>query len=244
MVRDRFLTRRSVLGALSTFPLSSVASSTAQAQAGTQTNGTSGGTTETGTPSSSNTPLSLSNPRVMTIDAGFGEELVGEVTITNESDSLITDFQIGMDWINKSGAYMATTDLYGGFLAPGETWIARTYAWLDVENTSQIGSLETAITDMNPFGDLIANPEGIELVDPILRASEEDVVVRGQIKNNRNTQEFLNASVQVYDGEETIIGIGDSIEEVPSGGTWQFEIAPDTVGRNGQVEYATVVPYI
>lgn len=161
-----------------------------------------------------------------------------------EGDTQTESFRIGVDWLNDKGEYMATSDIYGLFLDPGEQWIARTPAWLDVENPENIGSAEATVAELDPWGDMVANPDGIQLEDQTVRASEQEVVVRGVVKNNRQTTTFINAGVKVADANGTVLAINDTIKEVASGDTWRFEVNPNTYGRNSQVDSATVIPYI
>lgn len=80
--------------------------------------------------------IATSNHRVITVD----EEVVGEVAITNEADRTTEDFRVGMDWLDQQGNYLGTSDIVGSLMDPGETWVARRWAWLELENPEQVAS--------------------------------------------------------------------------------------------------------
>jgi len=204
--------------------------------------------TETDTPTETPTPepvtdLVLSSPKLITIEKSYEDEVGGEVAITNEGDTRTATFTVGLDWINEDGDYMATTDLSGIALEAGETWIARSVAWLDVENPNDIGSVEATVTEEFPPNNITTYPDDIDVTDSTTRASDEEVVVRGTIENNRDTTEFINVAAKIYDQDENVLAIDWTIEEVKGGDSWRFEVKPQTHGRNGQVETGTVIPY-
>lgn len=201
--------------------------------------------TEEPTPSESAKPsLSIGTTALTTVNTGYSERVIGEVTITNDGGAQIDGFMIAIDWLDDSDEFIASTDLYGRFLDAGETWVARSPAWLDVENPEQIAAVEASVADTNAFGDLAPNPDGIELTDQAVRASDEEVLVRGTVKNNQNTKEFINVASKATTADGTVLGMGDTIEEVPSGESWTFQMDIETYGRNGQVDSATVIPYV
>ncbi|PSP92702.1 hypothetical protein BRC91_12735 [Halobacteriales archaeon QS_4_62_28] len=205
--------------------------------------------TETDTPTNTPTPepftdLVLSSPELITIDKSYDDEVGGEVEITNEGDTRTASFTVGLDWINKDGEYMATTDLHGIALKPSETWIARNVAWLDVENPNDIGSVEATVTDEFQPSNVTTYPDDINVTDSTTRASDEEVVVRGTVENNRDTSEFINVAAKVYDQDENVLAVDWTIEEVEGGDSWRFEVKPQTHGRNSKVESGTVIPYI
>lgn len=205
--------------------------------------------TESPTPTATPTPeafseLAIESAELITIETSFDERVGGEVTVTNTGDAMAQNFQIGVDWLDADGEYIATTDVYGRVLDAGETWVARAEAWLDVEEPERIEGVEATITDESPFGDFDVEPEGIELTESTMRASDEEVVVRGVVENNRDTSEFVEVGAKVYSGDGVVIGMASGIEEVAGGDSWRFEVTPNTHGRNGQADSATVVPYI
>ena len=199
--------------------------------------------TETATPASS-IDLAVSDATVTTMETAVGEDIVGEATVTNNGDTQTDSFVLGLDWLDESGEYIATTDVYGIFLNAGQTWLARSPAWLDVDKPERIESVEAAITEMDPWGELVPNPDGLELVKQNVRAGGDEVVVRGQIKNNRDTKTFIEAAGKITDSDGNVLATATTIEEVQSGQTWRFEMNPQTTGRNDRVDSGTVIPFI
>lgn len=215
----------------------------------------SGGSTPTDSPLSTNTPtetptlesyseITIESAELLTIERSYDDEVGAEVVITNGGDVIAPNFKIGVDWLDADDEYIATSDIYGEVLEAGETWIARTEAWLDVEEPERIEGVEATLTDESPFGEYDVYPEDIEVTQLSTRASDEEVVVRGVIKNNRDTSEFLEFGAKVYNGDGDVIGMDSGIEEVEGGDSWRFEASPDTYGRNGQVETGKVIPFI
>lgn len=205
--------------------------------------------TETDTPTETRTPepfseITVGNAELITIETALDDEVGAEVVITNEGDAIAPSFEIGVDWLDADGEYIATSSVYGEVLEAGETYIARTPAWLDVEEPERIEGVEATVTDESPFGEADIYPEGIEVTQSTTRASDEDVVVRGVIENNRDTTEYLEYGAKVYNENGDVIGIGTGIEEVAGGDSWRFESNITTHGRNGQVESGKVIPYI
>jgi hypothetical protein len=207
--------------------------------------------TPTETPTESETPtpephtdLVLQNAQTLVIKQPYSEDIGGQVEITNQGDIATSNFTVGLDWLDENDEYIATSDLYGYFLEPGETWVARTVAWLDVDDPEQIESVEATVSDEGEPGRFETSPDGIELSNKQVRASEEEVLVRGTIKNSRDTKQFINVVAKVYDKDGNVLGIRSTIEEVASGDSWRFEVNPQTWGRNGEVDSAKVIPYL
>jgi hypothetical protein len=199
--------------------------------------------TKTETPGSA-IELQVSDATVKTVETSVSEEIIGEAKVTNIGSAQTESFILGLDWLDSSGEYIATTDVYGLFLAAGETWIPRHPAWLDAENPENVDGVEASITETDPWGDLAPNPDGVELVEQSVRVGSDEIVVRGQVKNNQKTKEYIEAAGKVMDADGNVLAMADTIEEVASGDTWRFEMNPQTYGRNDQVDSGTVIPYI
>lgn len=205
--------------------------------------------TETDTPTETGTPepfseITVGGAELITIETSLDDGVGAEVDITNDGDAIAPSFEIGVDWLDADDEYIATSSVYGEVLEAGETYIARTSAWLDVDEPERIEGVEATLTDESPFGEADIYPEGIEVTQSTTRASDEDVIVRGVIKNNRDTTEFIEYGAKVYNGNGDVIGIGPGIEEVAGGDSWRFESNVLTRGRNGEVESGKVIPYI
>lgn len=199
--------------------------------------------TETPTPEP-HTELVLESPEIVTIERSYGDDVGGEVAIVNNGDTATGAFGVGLDWLDGSGEYLATSDIQGIYLEPGETWVARQPAFLAVDDPSQVESVEATVTEERSPARYTFNPDGIEVADETIRSSNEDLVARGTINNDRSTSEYINVAAKVYDQDDNVLGMAWTINEVASGDSWRFETNPQTFGRNGQVESGEVIPYL
>lgn len=251
MQDKQYCDRRSLLASASIFTLGGLAGCFSGAEPENAAQQGSPNTTDQQTPTQTqsqnqsqggNVPksaLTTSNTRVLTVDG----DVVGEVAITNEGNARTDSYRVGMDWLDEQGNYLATSDIDGVFHESGETWVARKWAWLELENPEQVASVEASVTETDPWGQVTANPQDIEIVNQTLRASEQEVLVRGTLRNTGQTTKSPNVATKVFDASGTILGMGGTTKEVPAGSTARFEISPDTYGRDGQVESASLIPY-
>lgn len=205
--------------------------------------------TETRTPTATPTPersvdLVLGATDVFVLESQYSEDLVGEVAITNEGTIPTAGYTVGLDWLDENDEYIATTDVNGMLLEPDETWEARRFAWLDVDDTEKIESVEASVTEMNSPDRVNPNPEWIELDDQQVRASDDEVVVRGKVTNTKDTSEFIDIAAKVYNANGIVVGTEWTLEEVAGGDSWRFELNPNTYGRNGAVESGKVIPFV
>lgn len=180
--------------------------------------------------------IEIGDTQLVEVDRGYEVRPMAEVEVTNTGEGPTGNFSITVDWYDGEGNYLASTDTDIPTLAADETWLPRTDPFIDVENTDAIADFDVSVGQVEGTASL--DPESVSLTDDQLQASEENVLVRGTAQNNREeTLSYLGVAVKVYNAQEEIIGHAYTNEsDIAAGGTLNFEVEPDTNGRNGLVE--------
>lgn len=195
--------------------------------------------TETETPTA-DVSLSVGQAELVDVDLGYYTGSAGQVAVENTGNAPSNSLRCTFDWFDDNGEYLASDANLCRTIAPGEVWVAR-FTPTSVDDPASVGDVEAAISG----GDKPATIEApdVELVDSQLRASEDEVLVRGEAQNNSDTElGYLEAIAKVYDGDDRLLATEYTNETNVSGGaTWRFEMNPFTVGRNGDVESAEVL---
>lgn len=195
--------------------------------------------TETETPAEE-VSLTLGDPELVEADLGYTTRPAGQITVENTGNAPSEQVDLTFDWFDDSGEYLASDSTYCHTIGAGEVWQARARP-ISVENEEDVSDVEVALSGGSSPASLGA--DGVKLVNSQLRASEDDVIVRGEAANNRDSSlSYLEAIAKVYDGDGQLITTEFTNEtEIASGGTWRFEINVMTTGRNGDVESAEVI---
>jgi len=83
----------------------------------------------------------------------------------------------------------------------------------------------------------------VTLGDTQFRASADNVLLRGRVTNERNSElGYIEAIGRVYDGEGRLLATDYTNEtDLAAGADWTFEIEPRTLGRNEQVKAGDIV---
>lgn len=192
---------------------------------------------------SSNKPDVVNDdPKLITVDAGYYSGPAGEVAVTNDGDAPARALRLNFDWLDENGDYIDTSSLSVQLLQNGETLVARRKPTL-VDEPEKIKDVELSLEGGREAAKGL-NPDGVELTEDKLRASEDEVRVRGVARNDRDSElGYLAAVATVYDSDDRALAVDYTNEtDIGAGEEWRFEIPSiNTVARNKQVESATVV---
>jgi len=173
---------------------------------------------------------------IVEVDFGYETRPTATVPVTNNGDLPTGRLPVTVDWLDSGGTYIASSTSTLLTLDAGETWNARVDPHIDVEDYSEIADAEANIGQVSTATSI--DPENIRLVNDEHRASEQQVLVRGSIKNERDqTIDYIAIVAKVYDSNGDIIGSAWTNEtDITSSGQFRFELEPTTYGRNGFVD--------
>jgi len=197
--------------------------------------------TETDSPSpteQARVDLELGDPELVTIDRGYGTYPGADVTITNTGDAPTQTVECTFDWFDTDGEYIDSSKAYAHALGAGRTLAAREMArGIDAE----IGGVEVAASTSSEPATL--GVRDVSLGDTQFRASADNVLLRGRVTNERNSElGYIEAIGRVYDGEGRLLATDYTNEtDLAAGADWTFEIEPRTLGRNEQVKAGDIV---
>lgn len=185
--------------------------------------------------------ISIGETRLVTFDAGYEVRPLAAVLVTNDGEGPTESFSITADWLDNSGNYIASSKASIKTLAVGETWSARVDPFIDVDDYSEIAEFEVSVGSTTTATSL--DPDGVTVSGEQLRASESQVIVRGQVQNNRDSAlDYVAIVAHVYDADGVIIGEDWTNElDIGAGSPLNFELEPETYGRNGRVDSHEVI---
>lgn len=185
--------------------------------------------------------VSFGSSRLINVDTGFGAGPMAEVEVMNSGDTATKRLEITVDWQNEAGEYLASSTASIQTLGSGETWIARVDPRYDVEDVNSIDGFEPNLGEVETATSL--NPEGVTVVGDEMVASEQQVLVRGAAKNERDSElGYLEIVTKVHNSEGAVIGSRRTNDlDIPAGDQLRFELEPNTYGRNAAVDSYTIV---
>lgn len=185
--------------------------------------------------------ITLGESSLVQVDAGYETRPMAGVLVTNKGDSTTGAVPITVDWLDSAGEYLASSSTDLRVIGIGETWSARVDPLIDVDDYSVINDFDVSVGDVSPATSI--NPDNLTASGVELKASESQVLVRGQVQNKRSsTVDYISVTVKVYNKKGEIIGSEWTNEtEIASGNAFRFELEPNTKGRNGDVDSAQVV---
>lgn len=207
--------------------------------------GTGGGTdtpTSGGDGDSEKPDIVNDDAKLITVDLGYYSGPAGEVNVTNEGGAPARALTLNFDWFDKNDEYINTSSVSTPLLQNGETLAARVTPSL-VDEPEKIENVKFSLEGGREAAKGL-NPDGVKLADKTLRASKDEVRVRGTARNTRDSElSYLAAVATVYNSDGTALAVDYTNEtEIGAGEEWNFEIpAINTVARNDQVDSATVV---
>jgi len=180
--------------------------------------------------------IAVGESSLLQVDTGYETRPMAGVLVTNDGDSPTKQLEVTADWLDSNGDYIASSTASIQTLGVDETWSARIDPNIDVDDYSAIDDFEISVGNAAPATSL--NPDDVTLSGVELRASESQVLVRGQVQNKRDsTLGYVEVVAKVYNAAGDVIGWKRTNEtDVSPGDVLRFELEPDTKGRNGDVE--------
>ncbi|WP_434531935.1 FxLYD domain-containing protein (plasmid) [Haloarcula sp. NS06] len=201
---------------------------------------------EESTPTETTTPAAVVDLNVEGVstrqtEGSLYSGIVAEGSVTNAGNAPSGTVEATCDWFDGDGNYVASQPTFCETIGAGETWLPLFNPSMQVDDPSNLASAELAISggqDPPSF-----NPEGIELIDSTLRASEEQALIRGTTANNRsNTVSYLEANAKFYNSDGSILTTNwTNVTDLAAGESWQFELDSLLTDRAGQVESGEIL---
>ena len=169
------------------------------------------------------------------------EAMVAAPTISNEGDAPSARVNITIDWLDGDRNYLASSQTQILTLGPGQTWLPRVSSRSAVEDLGEVAGYNVSVGEVTAAEEL--NPDGIFVSDSELRTSDQEVLVQGDVTNERDNQvQYLLAVVKVLNAEGAVIGTGVWNETaLDAGSTSSFEVSPDTMARNGDINSVEIL---
>lgn len=179
--------------------------------------------------------------RLVEVDVDGATHRMAEVEVVNRGSSPAGRVPVTIDWYDESESYLASSETSIPALAGQTTWIPRVDPKYDISDASEIAGFEPNLGQIKAAPTL--DPDGITLVSDELLASEQEVIVRGEVENERESAiNYLQIVANVHNADGAIIGSSSANElNVPAGERFRFELQFDTAGRNGAVESHSVI---
>ncbi|MDS0299377.1 FxLYD domain-containing protein [Halogeometricum sp. S1BR25-6] len=185
--------------------------------------------------------ITIGETSLVEVDTGYETRPMAGVLVTNDGESPTKRLPVTVDWLNDAGEYLASSEGYVQTLGVGETWSARIDPSIDVDDYSVIDDFEVSVGNVALATTL--DPDGVTLSGVELRSSESQVLVRGQVQNQRDgSLDYVEVVAKVYNPAGEVIGWERTNEtDIGAGNVVRFELEPDTKGRDGDVETSEVV---
>lgn len=194
-----------------------------------QTTGTTSADAETATETETGTTTPEGEPKVtireheLVVDEGeYTTDVYVAAKVTNEGNAPTSMVELTAEWYDAEGNYLGNITQYLQSLGTGETWAARVY---------YLGSDPKKVDDYEFDGKFgtespIMNSEGLELLGSEMKAGTDEVVISGEVKNNRDEMaSYIQATGKVYNGNDVVLtDEWTNVTEVPAGETWAFEV--------------------
>jgi len=189
----------------------------------TETTSTETTQTETETPTAEGEPQVTILGHELVVDEGeYTTDVYVAAKLENEGDAPTGMTEITAKWYDADGNYLDDDTQYLQSLGAGETWAARVY---------YLGGDTEKVDDYELDGEFgteppQTSPEGLEMVESEMEVGEDEVLISGNIKNNRDeAASYIQATGKVYNGDGVVLGDEwTNATDVPAGETWAFEL--------------------
>lgn len=169
------------------------------------------------------------------------EAMVAAPTIRNQGDAASTRLNLTIDWLDGDENYLASSETRIMTLGAGQTWLPRVSSRFAVDDPEEVAGYDAFVGVVAAAEEL--DPDGITLSNTQLRTSDQEVIVRGEVTNERDSQvPYVLAVVKLLNADGAVIA-SDIWNEtaVEAGATLSFERTPNTMARNEDVDSMEIV---
>jgi len=178
--------------------------------------------TETETTSSGKPEVTIREHELVIDEKEYTTDVYVAATVRNEGDAPSGQIKLTAKWYDADGNYLDDDDWRLRSLGTDETWAARVY---------YLGGSAEEIDDYEIDGEFETeppqtNPEGLEMVESEMNVGEDEAVISGKVRNDRDEEvSYTEATGKIYDGEGTVLDDDwTNVTDLPAGETWAFEV--------------------
>lgn len=171
---------------------------------------------------------------LVTEEGDYSTDVYVNARVENTGDAASGMIELTADWYDGEENYLDNTTSYLETLPAGEVWNP---------HILYLGSSPENVAAHELNGDFTLepvdfSPDGLELANDELLAGEDEVLVRGEVKNNTGGEAgYIQAVATFYNAEGEIIRDNyTNVTNVPDGETWSFEVQMFDLRRAGEVE--------
>lgn len=154
-------------------------------------------------------------------DGQFSTDVFVEAEIVNQGSAPSGQVTLMVDWQTENGDFLDTAEETLVSIGAGETWLARVYYF---------GTQADQIDDFEASGEFEETPpsvpNGVELLESQLNVEDDDIIVTGRVENGTGAElSYLEAHGKLYDDDGNVLQSAWTNEtDIPTGGTWAFEV--------------------